>query len=221
MSTFNDHEDIVFKDRQHAGELLADFLEPKYRQANPLVLGVPRGGVQVAWYVAKRLKASLSLVIAKKLGFPGRSELGFGAIAEDGAVYISERGRNMLREEAINQIIAEQAIEIKRRVDLYRKGQPLPNMEGRTVIIVDDGIATGVTLIPVIRLCRKKKANRIIIAVPVSGLSYDPHLREADQIEVLVQPANFYAVGQVYQKFGDFSDKELLSLLEKTHKEDD
>jgi len=214
MNAINSKENIVFEDREHAGELLANFLAPKYIQADPLILGIPRGGVQVAWYVAKRLKAKLALVIAKKLGFPGRSELGFGAIAEDGSVYISVQGRNMLTETAINQVIAEQAAEIKRRIDLYRDGKPLPEMDGRTVIIVDDGIATGVTLVPVIRLCRKKNASRIIIAAPVSGISYDPHLQEADQIEVLVQPKDFYAVGQVYQKFGDFSDEELLALLQ-------
>ena len=91
-------------------------------------------------------------------------------------------------------------------------------MAGRTVIIVDDGIATGVTLVPVVQLCRKKNAASIIIAVPVSGTSYNEHLNEADAIEVLIQPASFFAVGQVYEEFGDFNDAEIVALLSESGK---
>ena len=113
----------------------------------------------------------------------------------------------------INQIIEEQVQEINRRIGIYRAGKPLPNIIDRVVILVDDGIATGVTLVPVLKLCRKKKASQVIIAAPVSGTRYDKNLNEADAIEILEQPEQFYAVGQVYETFGDFTDSQLLNLL--------
>ena len=118
----------------------------------------------------------------------------------------------------LDEIIEEQVLEVARRVKKYRRGQPLPDMKGRTVILVDDGIATGVTLVPVIQLCRKKHAGKIIIAAPVSGTSYNEELNEADEIEILVQPPSFYAVGQVYESFGDFEDDDLMALLDKASK---
>lgn len=210
-----------FKDRADAGKELAAILEPKYKHLNPLILGVPRGGVEVAYYVARQLHADLSVVISKKLPFPGQEEYGIGAVSEDYSVYVSPHGRQALSPERIDQIVEQQEEEIKRRIDKYRQGKPLPDMKGRTVIIVDDGIATGVTLVPVVKLCRKKGAERIVIAAPVSGTSFDAHLHEADDIEVLVQPENFYAVGQVYDTFGDFEDEELLDILKKAESERD
>lgn len=210
---------LYFKDRADAGKELAAILEPKYKDTNPLILGVPRGGVEVAYYVAKQLHAELSLVISKKLPFPGNEEYGFGAVSEDYSVYISPHGQGSLAPKAINLIIEGQIDEIKRRVEKYRNGKPLPDMKGRTVIIVDDGIATGVTLVPVIKLCRKKEAGKIVIAAPVSGTTFDAHLHEADDIVIVVQPERFYAVGQVYETFGDFDDRQLMDLLTKAEKE--
>ncbi|WP_423147825.1 phosphoribosyltransferase [Rubrolithibacter danxiaensis] len=207
--------DRFFKNRQDAGKELALLLEPKYKDLNPIVLGIPRGGVEVAYYVAQQLAAELCLVVAKKLPFPGHEEYGFGAIAEDYSVYVSQHGKEALEPKVINQIIEEQIEEVNRRVEKYRNGKPLPDMKGRTVILVDDGIAIGVTLVPVIKLCKKKEAGKIILATPVSGTRFDPHLNEADAIEVIVQPLDFYAVGQVYETFGDFSDEQLLKLLKK------
>ncbi|MEJ6982259.1 phosphoribosyltransferase family protein [Pedobacter sp. P351] len=119
----------------------------------------------------------------------------------------------------INQIIEEQILEINRRISTYRNGKPLPDISGPTVILDDDGIATGVTLVPVLKLCRKKNASKIIIASPVSGITYDENLNEADAIEVLLQPEHFYAVAQVYETFGDFTDGELLNLLRLSENE--
>ena len=208
-----------FKNRQDAGERLAELLKQKYQGSNPLILAVPRGGVEVAYYVAKQLHAELSLVVSKKLPFPGQPEYGFGAVAEDYSVYISPFGEKSLAPEAINQIIEEQITEIKRRIEKYRSGKPLPDMKGRTVIIVDDGIATGVTLVPVIKLCQKKEAGRIVLAAPVSGRAFNENLKEADAIEVLVQPEDFQFVGQVYERFGDVSDDEVLELLKTFERE--
>lgn len=206
---------IYFKNRRDAGEKLGLYLESKYKDTNPLIIGIPRGGVEVAYYVARRLHAEFSLIISKKLPFPTQKELGFGAVAEENTIYVAPMGTEHLKPEVINQIIEEQVDEIHRRIELYRQGKPLPDMKGRTVILVDDGIATGVTLVPVVMLCRKKEAAKIIIAAPVSGSRYDNHLKEADAIEVLIQPPSFFAVGQVYESFGDLTDKEMQEILSK------
>lgn len=212
----NSQKGLYFKNRQQAGELLGAFLEPKYSGLNPLIIGIPRGGVEVAFYVAKLLKSELSLIISKKLPFPGHGELGFGAVAEEHSIYISPMGMERLNPKLISQSIEEQEREIKRRVETYRHGKPIPDLSDRTVILVDDGIATGVTLVPVLNLCRRKKAFRVIIAAPVSGMYYDKNLQEADAVEILTQPESFHAVGQVYEKFGDFTDDELLKLLSQS-----
>ena len=209
---------VYFKNRQHAGDELGIFLQSKYKHLNPVVIGIPRGGVEVAFYVAQHLHAELSLIISKKLPFPGHRELGFGAVAEEHSVYISPMGMERLTPKVINQIIEEQIQEINRRVETYRHGRPMPDVSGRTVILVDDGIATGVTLVPVLKLCRKKKASLVIIAAPVSGTRYDKNLENADALEILVQPESFYAVGQVYERFGDFTDEEVEEILLQSEK---
>lgn len=202
-----------FRNRKDAGIRLGAFLELRYKALNPLIIGIPRGGVEVAYYVAQKLGADLSVIVSKKLPYPGQPEYGFGAVSEEDCVYVSEERSERLSANTIAQLIEEQQKEVKNRVLKYRSGQALPNMKDRTVIVVDDGIATGVTLVPVVELCRKKGAAKVIIAAPVSGLNYDKHLEEADAIEVLVQPPSFYAVGQVYEEFGDFEDQQLVELL--------
>lgn len=212
-------ENIIFKNREDAGKQLGKLLEPRYKHLNPLVLGIPRGGVEVAYYVAKQLGAELSLIVSKKLPLPSQKEFGIGAIAEEHSVYVSPAGKELLTPEVINQIIEEQVVEVNRRVEKYRQGKPLPDMHGRTVILVDDGIATVVTLVPVLKLCRKKGAGKVIIAAPVSGFRYDDNLNDADELIVIVQPPSFYAVGQVYEVFGDFHDEDLLELLKRAEEE--
>jgi len=216
---FDVHKNTFFKDRKDAGEQLGLFLEAKYKKQNPLIIGIPRGGVEVAYYVAKQLNAELSLAISKKLPLPAQKEFGIGAIAEEGISYIAQTGKELVSRRAIDQIIEEQKEEVDRRVKKYRKGKPLPNMTGRVVILVDDGIATGVTLVPVVELCIRKKAAKVIIAAPVSGSRFDENLNQADEIEIMVKPQSFYAVGQVYETFGDFNDDDLLKLLAQADQE--
>ena len=204
-------EVIYFKNRKDAGEKLGTHLRPLYKELKPLVIGVPRGGFEVAWYISRKLHADLSMVISKKLPMPGNPELGFGAVSEGGLVYVADMGIRLLDQLQIDRVIKSQTEEIIRRVKQFRTTQ-LPDMNGRVVIIADDGIATGVTLVPVIRLCRERGASKIIIAAPVSGRSYDEHLEEADRIEILVQPPMFYAVGQVYKEFSDFTDSQVQML---------
>lgn len=203
----------AFKNRKDAGIKLGTFLESKYKQLDPLIIGIPRGGVEVAYYVAQKLHAELSVIVSKKLPFPGQPEYGFGAVSEEGSVYVSSRRRESLSATVVDRIIKEQQKEVEVRVLKYRAGKALSDMKNRIVILIDDGIATGVTLVPVVELCRKKEAAKVIIAAPVSGVNYDEHLEEADAIEVLVQPSAFYAVGQVYDEFGDFDDQQLIELL--------
>lgn len=203
----------IFEDRADAGRQLGEYLTPRYHDTNPLVLGVARGGVEVAYYVADQLDAQLAPVIAKKLPYPGNPEYGFGAVAEDGSIYIDEGRAEGLGRKSIEVITSAQLAEINRRIEIYRNGKSLPAMEGRTVILVDDGIATGATLVPLLELCHKQQAGRVVIAAPVSGRRFDKRLLAADAIEILNQPGNFYAVGQAYRNFGDFSDEELLELL--------
>ncbi|WP_134088096.1 phosphoribosyltransferase [Olivibacter sp. XZL3] len=211
------NEAFVFKDRIDAGKELAKLLDSNYKKLNPLIIGIPRGGVEVAYYVAESLQTDLDVLVSKKLPYPGNKEYGFGAVAEDGSVYIAEERSEGLSSETVRTIIDKQLQEIQLRVEKYRQGRPVPAMEGRTVILVDDGIATGVTLVPLIQLCKKKKATKVVIAVPVAGRSFDARLEEADAIEVVVKPEPFFAVGQVYERFGDFPDDQLLKLLDRAN----
>jgi putative phosphoribosyl transferase len=209
----------IFKNRQQAGEALGRWLRPRYYELSPLVLGIPRGGVEAAFYVARELGAELSVVAAKKLPVPGHPEFAFGAAAEDGSVYVTPQAEQALPVGMIGQIIYEQQEEIRRRVQVYRQGKALPKLAGRAVIIVDDGIATGATLVPVLELCRKKNAAQVIIAAPVSGTRFDPRLQEADHLEILYQPEEFNAVSQAYENFGEFTDEAVVALLKKSETE--
>jgi len=169
--------------------------------------------MEVGYYVADVLNAAFSLIVSCKLPFPGHPELGFGVVSEQSEVYVSGPGRDMLDQGTIDDIMESQFTEVKRRVELYRGGRSLPDRSRRTVILVDDGIAMGVTLVPVIGLCHKNGASKVIIAVPVSSKDYDIHLSRADAIEVLRQPEDFQSVGPAYRHFWEFTDDQLLKLL--------
>ena len=202
-----------FKDRADAGRQLGEYLKPKYGELNPLVMGIPRGGVAVAYYVAAALDTKFSIIVSRKLSFPGNPELGFGAVTEEHQLYVSGLGKDLLGQAKIEAIVKTQFAEVERQLRVYRMGLPLPDMKGRIVILVDDGIAMGVTLVPLIGLCRKKGASKVILAVPVSGRDYDLHLYRADAIEVLVQSDHFHGVGQVYRQFGALTDQQVLAFV--------
>ena len=209
----------MFRDRKDAGEKLALALE-SYREKNVLVLGIPRGGVETAYYVAKHLNAEMSIVVARKLGYPFNPEAAFGAVAEDGSVYILESANQNLTEEEMNSVLDQQKLEIQRRVQKLRRGKPLPDMKGRTVILTDDGIATGATLFASIELCKKKQAARIVVAVPISGRQMDSYLREkVDDVIILEKPAQYSSVSQGYENFENLTDEEALVFLDKWQKE--
>ena len=205
----------MFKDRKDAGQKLAEALQT-YKEQDPLVFAIPRGGVELGYEVSKVLDADFSLLICRKLPFPFSPESGFGAMAEDGSLYINESAAASVSHKEIKQIIAQQSLEIKRRIQTLREGRPLPSIKERTVILVDDGIAMGSTMHVAVELCRKKGAKRIIVAVPVAGRqTIEKFSQMADDVIVLESPVNFYAVAQVYENWYDVSDEEVLEFLKR------
>jgi|ERR1035437_1163568 predicted phosphoribosyltransferase len=203
----------MFKNRKDAGEKLAKVLE-KYKAEKPLILAIPRGGVEVGLQVAKKLNADLSLIIARKLPFPDNPEAGFGAIAEDGSTFIFENAYYWLSGENIEKTKQQQIAEIERRVKVLRGEHPLPEIKERTVILIDDGIAMGSTMRAAIELCKKRGARKIVVAVPVIGTEVAGEIeKKVDELVVLEIPRYFRAVAEAYEKWYDVSDREVLDLL--------
>ncbi len=208
----------MFEDRKDAGEKLAKALA-KYKDKDVLVLSIPRGGVEVGYQVAKYLNAEFSLIVTRKLPFPDNPESGFGAVAEDGSTFIYESYSYYLSEETINKIIREQKQEIERRIDVLRKGRPLPEVQNKTVILIDDGIAMGSTMSASIKLCKNRKAKKIVVAAPVSGEEMADKLgKMVDEVVILERPRFFQAVAQVYRNWYDVPDREVIEILEKWDK---
>lgn len=203
----------MFKDRKDAGERLGRALE-RYKGKDVLVLGIPRGGVIVAYYIAKHLDAQLDVVVSRKLPYPHNPEAGFGAVAEDGGVFMFDYAKSELPRDVIDDIVKEQIREARRRVAVFRGKRPLPEMKGRTVILVDDGIAMGSTVRAALMLCRKRKAGRIVVAAPVSGPEVAREMEsEADEVVVLEKPNYFQAVSHAYENWSDVSYGEVLDIL--------
>lgn len=205
----------MFRDRTDAGEKLAQALEG-YRGQDVLVLGIPRGGVELAYRVARHLDADLSLIVTRKLPYPQNPEAGFGAVAEDGSTFLYEDAARWVPDMVVREIVEEQKQEVQRRIETLRGGGPLPEIAGRTVILVDDGIAMGSTMRASIKLCRKQEAGSVVVAVPVaSPRVVDDFRRLADDLVVLETPPFFRAVAEVYQHWYDVSDEEVQEIMEK------
>ncbi len=205
----------MFDDRTDAGRQMGKALEP-YRAANPLVLAIPKGGLAAGVEVARHLDADFAVLVTRKLPFPDNPESGFGAVAEDGTLYLHETAAYPLPPTQIEALAESQRREITRRVQLLRHGQPLPPIKGRTVILVDDGIAMGSTMRASAAMCRKQHAAHIVVAAPVaspravSGLEH-----AADAVVVLETPAEFRAVADAYRTWYDVSDAEAMAVLEE------
>lgn len=209
----------MFEDRKDAGRQLAKTLE-EYKNQDVLVLAIPRGGVEVGYEVAKYLNADFSLLIARKLPYPHQPEAGFGAVVEDGSRVILEEASRWVTEETTERIVEEQGEEIERRKKVLRNGQSLPPIQGRTVILVDDGIAMGSTMRAAIKLCKHREAAGIIVAVPVAGRDIAEEISQlVDEIVVLKQPSLFRAVAQVYENWYDVPDEEVVSMMKKWQRE--
>jgi putative phosphoribosyl transferase len=205
----------MFDDRREAGERLAKALE-KYKGADALVLAIPCGGVLVGYEVARYLDAGFSLIVVRKLPFPDEPESGFGAIAEDGSVFIFRNAAQWVPMSAIKEIMEEQRREIQRRIKALRSGAPLPEISGKTVILVDDGIAMGSTMRAAIRMCTNRKAGKIVVAAPVAGGDVAREIEKlVDETVILEKPRLFSAVAQVYRNWYDVPDREVIEIMRK------
>jgi putative phosphoribosyl transferase len=209
-----------FRDRGQAGRLLGERLLP-LRDEHPVVLALPRGGVPVAAEVATMLDAPLDVLVVRKLGVPFQPELGFGAIGE-GDVAILDRDlvhRARLSDRAVEAVITAERAELERRVARYRGGRPPVRMLGRTVVIVDDGIATGGTARVAVQVARVMGARKVVVAVPVAPPETVARLRaEADEVVCLLVPPHFVAVGQWYEHFDQTTDREVGAALRNANR---
>ena len=210
----------MFTDRRDAGKQLAKRLQ-HYQDDNPLVLAIPRGGVPVAYEIAKRISTELSLIIARKLPFPSNPEAGFGAIAEDGSTVILRSAVVNLTAGIIEEVVNAQKAEIQRRIKILRGGNPIPKINGKTIILVDDGIAMGSTMRASIKMCAKESPANLVIASPVSSPELARALQQkkvVNEVVILEQPRFFRAVAQVYEHWRDISDHEVLEILHSWEK---
>lgn len=204
----------IYRDRTEAGELLAEALEHLAGE-RPLVLALPRGGLPVAAPVAERLGAPLDVLVSRKLGAPMQPELGFGAISEAGALWLDPETTRLLGlgEEVIQRIAAREAEELARRVRAYRGGRTLA-LGGRTVVLVDDGVATGGTLRAAVRAARALGAARVVAALPVAAPESAAAIRpEVDEWVCLQEPETLWAIGLWYRSFPQLEDEEVLRIL--------
>ena len=211
------HQEMLFKDRLEAGEKLAEILSD-YRGERAAVIAVPRGGVEVGYAIASKLDIPLEVTVPRKIGSPMDPELAVGAVAEDGTIYVEEEVSRMLgvREDWIRIEAERELQEVRRRLEIYRGGKPLPSLRGYTILLVDDGIATGATIIATARFLRKLNPEKLIIAAPVAPPEVLPKLsKEADDIRCLETPTPFFAIGQFYQSFPQLSDSEVLGYLSR------
>jgi predicted phosphoribosyltransferase len=186
---------------------------------DPIVLALPRGGVPVAYEIATALRAPLAVFIVRKLGVPGHRELAMGALASGGVRVMSEDIVRQLRipASAIEAVVAEEQVELERRERLY-SSKPVPPLTGRTVILVDDGLATGATMRAAVRAVRGQRPSRIVVAVPVGAADTCRALRaEADEVVCLRTPEPFQAVGLWYRRFDQTTDDEVRALLEASN----
>jgi len=207
-----------FRDRTEAGRALAAKLKKYAGRPDVLVLALPRGGVPVAYEVARELNAPLDVFLVRKLGLPEREELAMGAIATGGVRVLNEDVIRVLHvpDEVIDAVAAEQQRELERRERLYRGDRPPPEVGGRTVILVDDGLATGSTMRAAIAALRKQRPARVVVAVPVGAPDTCAEFRdEADEVVCARTPEPFFAVGLWYADFSQTTDEEVHDLLRR------
>ncbi len=209
---------MTFTNRTEAGRRLAKRLAAYANRGDVIVLGVPRGGVPVAFEVASELKAPLDVFVLRKLGVPGHEELAFGAIASGGVRILDSEIVEALRlsDFEIAMVTAREKEELERRERAYRGWQPPLDVKGEAVILVDDGIATGSSMRAGISALRQMKPARLVIAIPVAPLSTCNRLRaEVDELVCVYTPDSFYAIGQFYDDFSQVTDEEVSDLLQR------
>ena len=206
-----------FRDRAHAGRLLAEKLAGLENHPDVVVLGLPRGGVPVAFEVAERLNAALDVFLVRKLGVPGHEELAMGAVASGQSCILNDDIIQSLKipPEVIQRAVARELHELTKQERAFRLS-PQIELRGRTVILIDDGLATGATMRAAVTSARKRTPARVIVAVPVSAQDiYDRFKGLADEIVCVQTPGNFEGVGQWYENFTQTTDEEVRALLEQ------
>jgi putative phosphoribosyl transferase len=208
---------VRYANRREAGRVLGARLEALASRPDLLVLGLPRGGVPVAWEVARRLGAPLDVFVVRKLGFPGHEELAMGAIASGGIRVLNpEVVAYGVSPAAIESVTERERRELERRERLFRGDRPPLSVAGRTVILVDDGLATGSTMRAAVRALRQEEAKTIIVAVPIAAPSVCADMEnEADEVVCAATPEPFRAVGLWYEDFNQTSDEEVRELLDQ------
>ena len=212
---------MMFQDRVDAGRRLAAALS-RYGGEDPLVLGLPRGGVPVAFEIARALRAPLDVWIVRKIGAPNQPELGMGAVSEGGALFLDRKIAEAVgaTEAEIARIVKRETAEVESRVLRFRQGRPAPQVRGRTVILVDDGIATGGTVRAALLAVRRLAPRRLVLAVPVGALRTVESLRpEVDDLVCLHAPADLQAIGAFYLDFRQTDDRDVLELLGRARRE--
>lgn len=205
-----------FQNRKEAGQLLSEQLLV-FKKDNPLILAIPRGGVPVAVEVSRRLGAELDLIFVKKIGAPTNPELAIGAICEDGRPWLNSRivGLLGIKTAALKELSDEKSEEVRTQARRLRGSRPAIPVAGRTVILIDDGIATGATLLAAIHLLRAQNPEKIIVAAPVAPVASIEELEKAsDGVICLKTPYHFYAVGDWYVEFPQVPDREVLRLMQ-------
>lgn len=208
--------DRTLADRRTAGRLLAQLLGSYARRADTIVLALPRGGVPVAYEIARALDVPLDVLVVRKLGVPGHEELAMGAIAFGGAYVVDNDIVNQLHvtRDQIARVVEHERAELRRRQQAYRDDRPMPDLENKTVIVVDDGLATGSSMIAAVRALRAHEPRRIVVAVPVGAFETCERVgQEADGIVCMRTPEPFRAVGLHYNDFSQTTDEEVRALL--------
>jgi predicted phosphoribosyltransferase len=210
-------EGIMFRDREDAARRLAQRLKGRAMH-QPLVLGIPRGGVVTGAFLAEELGADLDVALSRKLRAPGQPELAIGAVTEDGQVYLNHHAREFLQilQDYLEEERRFQIEEIERRKLLFRAARPQARVGGRTVIVTDDGIATGSTMIAALQAVKLQQPREVIVAVPVASPERLEEVgRWCDEVVCLLAPEDFWAVGQFYGNFRQVEDEEVIQLLRK------
>lgn len=208
-----------FRNRPEAGRLLATKLTAYVNRPDVLVLALPRGGVPVAYEVARALGAPLDIFLVRKLGIPGYEELAMGAIATGGVRVLNDQVVGDLRipDYVVDEVAASEQRELMRRARLYRGDRPAPDVRGRTVILVDDGLATGATMMAAVKALRQQQPARIIVAVPTASPEICQQLKaEVDDVICAITPEPFHAVGLWYEDFSQTTDEEVRDLLARS-----
>lgn len=216
----------TFTNRRAAGRDLADKLEPYASRDNVLVLGLPRGGVPVAYEVAIALNQPLDIYTVRKLGVPGHEEMAMGAIASGGTRVMNQRVLDNLNisDDDIQQVEAKERDELERRESLYRNGRPAPQIENKTIILVDDGLATGATMRAAVEAVATRNPADIVVAVPTAAQRSINEIRRMNAVTdvvTVITPENFRAVGLWYEEFGQTTDDDVRDLLQSAYERDD